>query len=73
MSQDLADGRCRGDRIRTIARPPYPPHRLLIVVVDNLGFALGKLYVEEHFPPKAKAEIEAMVEKLALAPPPTST
>jgi endothelin-converting enzyme/putative endopeptidase len=35
--------------------------RALAAVNASLGDALGKLYVEKHFPPAAKAEIEAMV------------
>ena len=34
---------------------------------SNLGFALGKLYVAEYFPPEAKAQIEAMVQQLIAA------
>lgn len=34
--------------------------RALAVVNDTLGFALGKRYVEEYFPPEAKAQIEEM-------------
>ena len=33
----------------------------------GLGFALGKLYVAEHFPPRAKAEIEALAEGIIAA------
>ncbi|MFT4040450.1 MAG: M13 family metallopeptidase, partial [Thermomicrobiales bacterium] len=33
-------------------------------VNGNLGFALGKLYVDEYFPPEAKAQIEELVSNL---------
>jgi putative endopeptidase len=33
----------------------------------NLGFALGKLYVAEHFPPEAKARADQMVKNLIAA------
>jgi predicted metalloendopeptidase len=33
----------------------------------NLGFALGKLYVAEHFPPEAKAHADQMVKNLIAA------
>jgi putative endopeptidase len=33
----------------------------------NLGEVVGKLYVEKHFPPAAKAKIEAMVKNLLTA------
>ncbi len=39
----------------------------LLSVNSSLGFALGKLYVEEHFPPEAKAQIEQMVQRLIAA------
>jgi predicted metalloendopeptidase len=38
--------------------------RALDNVNGSLGFALGRLYVDEYFPPQAKAEIEALVERL---------
>ena len=34
---------------------------------DNVGELLGKLYVERHFPPEAKARMEDMVANLILA------
>lgn len=34
---------------------------------SGLGFALGQLYVDEHFPPRAKAEIEALAEGIIAA------
>ncbi len=33
-------------------------------VNGNLGFALGKLYVDEYFPPEAKAQIEELVARM---------
>jgi predicted metalloendopeptidase len=41
--------------------------RALAAVNRSLGFALGKLYVAEHFPPEAKAQIEDMVDRLIAA------
>jgi putative endopeptidase len=41
--------------------------RVLFSVQSNLGFALGKLYVAEYFPPEAKAQIEEMVQQLIAA------
>ncbi len=38
--------------------------RALDDVNGSLGFAMGRLYVDEYFPPQAKAEIEALVERL---------
>jgi len=39
----------------------------LQTVNNSLGEALGKLYVEEKFPPEAKAKAEAMVKNVFLA------
>jgi predicted metalloendopeptidase len=36
-------------------------------VNGNLGFALGKLYAQEYFPPEAKAQIEELVAGLKAA------
>lgn len=41
--------------------------RALEAVNDNLGDALGKLYVEKFFPASAKAEIQGMVSKIKTA------
>ncbi|MFM5908232.1 MAG: M13 family metallopeptidase [Novosphingobium sp.] len=41
--------------------------RALGVVNTYLGDALGKLYVEKHFPPQAKAEIQGMVGEIKTA------
>jgi predicted metalloendopeptidase len=36
----------------------------LNAVNSSLGFALGKLYVDEYFPPEAKAQVEELVAEL---------
>ena len=41
--------------------------RALNAVNENLGFALGKLYVAEYFPPEAKVQIEELVARLIAA------
>lgn len=41
--------------------------RALAMVNDALGFALGKLYVQEYFPPEAKAQIEEMARYIVAA------
>ena len=41
--------------------------RVIDVCNFSLGEALGKLYVEEHFPPEAKERARKMVENLILA------
>jgi len=41
--------------------------RAISSVNRNLGELLGQLYVEEHFPPEAKARMETMVSNLILA------
>ncbi|MBA2597384.1 MAG: M13 family metallopeptidase [Chloroflexia bacterium] len=44
-------------------QPPLA-ERALDAVNGGLGFALGKLYVDEHFPPEAKMQVEALVDGL---------
>ena len=41
--------------------------RALGYVNGGLGFALGKLYVDEYFPPEAKAEIEKLTQRIVAA------
>jgi putative endopeptidase len=41
--------------------------RALRTINDNIGEALGKLYVEKHFPPEAKAKAKKMIENIMLA------
>ncbi len=43
-----------------------PPRwkRGVALVDDMVGEAVGKLYVEKHFPPEAKARMEAMVDNI---------
>jgi predicted metalloendopeptidase len=36
-------------------------------VGDSIGFEVGKIYVERHFPPEAKAEMEILVDNLTAA------
>ncbi|MDQ6620420.1 MAG: M13 family metallopeptidase [Pseudomonadota bacterium] len=38
--------------------------RAVKVVEQSMGFALGKLYVERHFPPESKARMEKLVANL---------
>ncbi|MFT3772942.1 MAG: M13 family metallopeptidase [Minicystis sp.] len=38
--------------------------RVLNATNQALGFAVGKLFVEKHFPPEAKAEVLAMLEDI---------
>jgi len=38
--------------------------RVLDVASGTLGEAIGKLYVDEHFPPEAKAKAKAMVDNI---------
>ena len=49
--------------------PTMPPveERALGQTSGLMGDALGKLYVAEHFPPEAKAEMEALVERIIAA------
>ncbi len=47
---------------RTVETPRW--ERGVALVDDSLGEALGRRYVEKHFPPAARARIEAMVANL---------
>jgi len=47
---------------RTAERPRW--ERGVALVDDSLGEALGRRYVEKHFPPAARARIETMVANL---------
>src|SRR5438128_1106673 len=53
------------------ARPrekPGPCWKRCVQSTDrNLGFALGKIYVRENFPPEAKARADQMVKNLIAA------
>ena len=40
---------------------------------DRLGEAIGQVYVQRHFPPESKAEIDALVENLRRPTKPTSS
>lgn len=41
--------------------------RAVSVVESAVGEAVGRIYVEQHFPPQARAEMEALVENLVSA------
>ena len=52
---------------RTLRGVPeiQPRWKRAVAIVDrSLGFALGKLYVERHFPPANKARAEAMIAQM---------
>ena len=52
---------------RTLRGVPeiQPRWKRAVAIVDrSLGFALGKLYVERHFPPANKARAEAMIAQI---------
>ena len=52
---------------RTLRGVPeiQPRWKRAVAIVDrSLGFALGKLYVERHFPPANKARVEAMIAQM---------
>jgi predicted metalloendopeptidase len=54
----------------TLSGTPSPPprwRRALDVVNDELGEALGQLYVTRFFPPESKAAVEEMVTNLVAA------
>ncbi len=55
-------------RILTGAKEILPRWKRCVTATDRqLGFALGKVYVQKHFPPEAKARAERMVHFLIAA------
>jgi predicted metalloendopeptidase len=56
-----------GTTLEGIEEPAPIEERALTLVNDNLGFALGKLYVDEYFSPDAKAQIETLGDELVAA------
>jgi predicted metalloendopeptidase len=50
-----------------VAEQAPSEERALDIVNRYLGFALGKLYVDEYFPPEAKVHIEALADELVAA------
>src|SRR5690606_29406142 len=45
----------------------YFPDAALVGAHQSLGEAVGKLYVERHFPPASKRQMEELVENLRTA------
>ena len=66
LSKDFSDARFAFSGMalqgRTVDRPRW--ERGVALIDQSLGEALGKRYVEAHFPPAAKARIETMVNNL---------
>jgi putative endopeptidase len=55
-------------RTLTGAKELQPRWRRCVVAADNLlGEALGRVYVEKHFPHEAKARMDAMIDNLVRA------
>ena len=68
LSQPFFDARFALRRALTGVEQPLPRwKRGIDTVENNLGEALGKLYVAQHFPPEAKAKIAALVQNLLKA------
>jgi putative endopeptidase len=56
------------DRYLGGAAEPQPRWKMCVDRVDSLlGEALGRVYVERHFPPAAKAHMQEMVKNIKLA------
>ncbi|MEA2527791.1 MAG: putative endopeptidase [Thermomicrobiales bacterium] len=53
-----------GTTLYGVEEQPPIEEQALDAVNGSLGFALGKLYVDEYFPPEAKAQIEELVAHL---------
>ncbi len=60
-TQELARDR------RAIAASSRPPYANAVALGDVLGDAVGKLYVEKHFPASSKAQVQAMVDNIKSA------
>ena len=56
-----------GTTLNGIEEQPPLEEQALGAVNGSLGFALGQLYVDEYFPPEAKAAIEEQVARLVVA------
>ena len=56
-----------GTTLNGVEEQPPLEERALGAVNGSLGFALGQLYVDEYFPPEAKAAIEELVARLVVA------
>ena len=55
-------------RVLSGAQAQRPRERRALQATGNaLGDAVGKIYVERHFPPAAKAEVETMVRNIVAA------
>ena len=57
----------RGKVLEGAAEQRPLDERVLAAVNGIVGEAVGKLYVEEHFPPEAKAQIDELVEGIVAA------
>ncbi len=56
-----------GTALTGVKQPRPRDQRALQSVNGSLGEALGKLYVEKHFPPEAKAKAQEMIDYIFLA------
>lgn len=56
-----------GTTLSGVSEPRPRQQRAVITVADLLGDAVGQIYAERYFSPKAKAEAEAMVRELIAA------
>ena len=56
-----------GKKLNGIEVPRDRWKRAVALIDDSLGEAVGKLYVEKHFPPRAKQKMTELVENLRTA------
>ena len=56
-----------GRTLSGLEEPRSREKRAASMVDDNLGFMVGKKYVERYFKPEAKARMDAMIENLRVA------
>ncbi len=53
--------------LRGVEEQPPRWRRAVNVVNGNLGEVVGRVYVTQHFPPEAKAKMQALVDNLVIA------
>ncbi len=64
---DYANWEFYSKELRGAKKPRSREERALADINRNIGEALGKLYVDEKFPPEAKEKAKAMIENIMVA------
>lgn len=64
---DLQNFEFYSKTLQGIEKQPPRWRRAVNVVNGNLGEVVGRVYVTQHFPPEAKAKMQALVDNLVIA------